>query len=249
MADRLRAQGAGVALREGLGSAVVFEALASGDIDAYVDYSGTLWTNTMQRSDNPPPARMLAEIASWMKEKRGVVVLGSLGFENAYALAMKRARARELGVASLDDLARRAPDLTLGADIEFLDRPEWRALQAAYGLRFKARKSYSPSFMYLALANGDADVISAFSSDGRVAADDLVTLDDPRHAVPSYDAIVLISPRRANDATLRRALEPLIGAISPQAMRAANYSVDRDADKREPAQAARELLTGIDAAK
>jgi osmoprotectant transport system permease protein len=171
-------------------------------------------------------------------------LLGPLGFENAYALAMTGARAKALGVSSIADLAPHTPDLTLGSDLEFLSRPEWAALKSAYGLSFQAQRSYSPTFMYRALESGDADVISAFSSDGRIAADGLTVLSDPLHAIPSYDAVVLISPKRAHDLALREALEPLIGAIHIDAMRRANLMVDRDQDKRTPAQAAAFLETG-----
>jgi osmoprotectant transport system permease protein len=95
--------------------------------------------------------------------------------------------------------------------------------------------------MYRALAGGDADVISAFSSDGRIAADHLVLLSDPKAAIPPYDAVILISPKRAGDRRLVEALRPLVGAISVQAMQAANYSVDRDTGKVTPAEAARAL--------
>src|SRR3546814_6774941 len=87
-------------------------------------------------------------------------------FENAYAFAMRGDDARARGIATLDDLARQAPRLTLGSDLEFLERPEWAAVRDAYGLRFAATQRYTPSFMYRALASGRADVISAFSSDG-----------------------------------------------------------------------------------
>jgi osmoprotectant transport system permease protein len=182
-----------------------------------------------------------------MRDQRGVIVLGALGFENAYALAMREERAEKLNIRSIDDLARRASELTIGADIEFLDRPEWRALRQVYDLRFKTQKSYNPTFMYRALADGDVDVISAFSSDGRIAADHLVVLEDPRHAAPNYDAVILISPKRRDDVKLIDALRPLIGAIDVDDMRAANYSVDRDENKRGPAQAADELARAIEA--
>jgi osmoprotectant transport system permease protein len=99
--------------------------------------------------------------------------------------------------------------------------------------------------MYRALTSGQADVISAFSSDGRIAADDLVVLGDPRHALPPYDAVVLISPKRANDQRLTGALMPLIGKIDVAAMRAANLTVDRDRDKATPAEAAKALETKL----
>ena len=241
MARRLEDAGARVSRKEDLGSAVAYRALAAGEIDAYVDYSGTLWTNVLNRKDNPGRAQILSELTTALKARDGVVVLGSLGFENAYALTMRPDRARALGIASLDDLARQAPQLTLGADLEFLSRPEWRAIQAAYGLNFKARRAYQPTFMYRALADGQADVISAFSSDGRIAADRLVILSDPRGAIPPYDAVILISPRSAGDSRLIGALRPLVGKIPVAAMQGANHSVDRDQGKLTPQAAARAL--------
>ena len=241
MAHRLERTGAVVTRKEDLGSAVAYRALASNEIDVYIDYSGTLWTSVLGRTDNPGRAEVLAELTAELKRRDGVVVLGSLGFENAYALAMRADRAKALGIVSIADLARQAPRLTMGADLEFLSRPEWRAIDEAYGLDFKAERSFQPTFMYRALQGGDADVISAFSSDGRIAADDLVVLADPKGAIPPYDAVVLISPKRSDDPRLRRALTPLIGAVPVRAMRASNYSVDRDRDKIAPAEAARRL--------
>jgi osmoprotectant transport system permease protein len=241
MADRLEKAGAQVSRKEDLGSAVAYRALAAGEIDTYVDYSGTLWTNVLNRKDNPGRAEVLKQLTAELKRRDGVVVLGSLGFENAYALTMRPDRAKALGVASIADLARVAPKLTLGSDLEFLSRPEWRAVESAYGLKFKAKRSYQPTFMYRALMGGEADVISAFSSDGRIAADKLTILSDPKGAIPPYDAVVLISPRRAGDKRLLGALQPLIGKIGVQAMQAANYSVDRDNQKASPAEAAEAL--------
>jgi osmoprotectant transport system permease protein len=241
IAGRLEKAGAQVSRKEDLGSAVAYRALAAGELDTYVDYSGTLWTNVLNRKDNPGRAEVLNQLTAELKRRDGVVVLGSLGFENAYALTMRPDRAKALGVASIADLAREAPKLTLGSDLEFLSRPEWKAVEAAYGLRFKTKRSYQPTFMYRALEGGEADVISAFSSDGRIAADKLVILTDPKGAIPPYDAVVLISPKRAGDRRLTGALKPLIGAISVRAMQGANYSVDRDQGKASPAEAARAL--------
>lgn len=235
---RLQAAGYRTERRDNLGSTVAYQALVAGDIDVYVDYSGTLWANILGRTDTPPPPAMRAAVARQLRSRDHVLVLGALGFENAYALAMRRDRAAALGILSLDDLARSAGRLTLGADLEFLSRPEWRALQAAYGLRFEAQRSYSPTFMYRAVGDGSADVITAFSSDGRIAAQDLVTLADPRRALPSYDALLLVSPARAADTRFTMALRPLIGAIPVARMRQANLMVDRDSDKRTPAEAA-----------
>jgi osmoprotectant transport system permease protein len=242
IADRLAVAGYRTEIREDLGSAVAYRALAAGDVDVYVDYGGTLWANVLGRSDVPPAPVIRDALTRELARRDGVRVLGTLGFENAYALAMTRSRAAQLGVRSIDDLAAAAPRLRLGSDIEFLSRPEWRSVAAAYRLRFAETRNYSPTFMYRAIADGSADVISAFSSDGRIAALDLVTLADPRRALPSYEAMLLVSPRRARDARFLAALRPLVGAVPIGRMRQANLMVDRDADKKSPAEAARWLL-------
>jgi osmoprotectant transport system permease protein len=245
MADRLEGQGATVTRKINLGSAVAYRALAAGEIDAYVDYSGTLWANVLGRKDNPGRAAVLDGLRTELKRRDGVVLLAPLGFENAYALAMRRDRAQALGIKTLADLAAKAPSLTLGGDLEFFSRPEWASVETTYGLRFKAKRQFQPTFMYRALGSGEADVISAFSSDGRIAADDLVVLGDPKGALPPYDAVLLVAPGRADDARLRGALAGLDGAITVEAMRKANFSVDRDAGKVSPTQAARALEAGL----
>ncbi|PZN92669.1 MAG: ABC transporter permease [Alphaproteobacteria bacterium] len=234
IADRLRARGIPATVRSGLGSAVAFRALAAGDIDVYVDYSGTLWDNVLDRSDAVPRAEMLATLRRELP-RNGATVAASLGFENAYALAMKRADARRLGITSLADLAARAPGLRLATDIEFQQRPEWVALQRVYGLKFRSLTAYTPTLMVRALKGGDADVITAFSSDGRIAADDLVLLTDPRGALPAYDALLLVNRKRPE---LAATLAGLDGRIPVETMRAANWQADRDIDKQTPQQAA-----------
>ena len=158
---------------------------------------------------------------------------------------MRADRAQALGIVSIADLAGHADALKMGADLEFLSRPEWRAIRDAYGLRFGKMISYQPTFMYRALGDGEVDVISAFSSDGRIVADRLRLLDDPRHAIPPYDAVILISPQRAHDPRLRAGLAPLVGSIALADMQAANLSVDRDDDKQTPAQASARLAAQI----
>lgn len=246
---KLRAAGFETARRDDLGSAVAYRALAAGDIDVYVDYSGTLWANVLGRTDTPPAAAMLAQLTKDLEQRDGVLLLGSLGFENAYAFAMRRARAEELRVRTLADLSRVAPGLKLGSDLEFLSRPEWRAVSTRYGLRFASQRSYAPTFMYRAIADGSADVLSVFSSDGRIAALDLVTLSDPAQALPSYEAVLLVSPKRAKDESFRKALLPLVDAIPIERMREANLKVDRDEDKQTPEAAAGWLFANLGASR
>jgi osmoprotectant transport system permease protein len=226
MQQRLAANGLTSERRDGLGSAVVFKALTAGDVDAYVDYSGTIWANQMHRSDVKPRAEVLSEVAQWLKDTYGIRLLGSLGFENAYALAMPRQRAEELHIETIADLARHAPRMSIGGDYEFFDRPEWKAIRDAYGLHFADQRSMQSNFLYQAAANGDVDVVSAFTSDGQIAKYDLKVLADPKHAIPPYDAILLIGPARTNDRKLIAALKPLIGAIDVKTMREANLRAE-----------------------
>jgi osmoprotectant transport system permease protein len=243
--DRLEHAGYTVEYRDGLGSAVVFGALSGGDIDVYVDYAGTIWANEMKRNDVPERPAMVAAIGDWARREHNVGLIGSLGFENAYAFAMKGDAAKAKRIASLDDLVNAAPGMTLGSDLEFLERPEWAAVKRAYPLRFAKTTPYSPTFMYRALESGNVDVISAFSSDGRIAADGLTVLTDPRRAIPGYDAILMVAPKRAGDAQFLDALKPMVGRIPVEAMRAANYRVDRDTDKQTPEAAAKWLAAKV----
>jgi osmoprotectant transport system permease protein len=221
MAQRLRAADLSASSREGLGSNVVFDALASNDIDVYVDYSGTLWANQFHRTDIKPRQELLADLKATLAQQN-ITLLGELGFENAYALVMPRKRAEALGIRSIADLASRAGTMSIAGDYEFFSRPEWAGLQKAYGLSFRVQRQMQPDFMYAAVASGEVDVIAGYTSDGLIAKYDLVVLDDPKHAIPPYDAIVLISPKRAEDQTLRAALTPLLGQIDITTMRAAN---------------------------
>jgi osmoprotectant transport system permease protein len=224
--QRLRAANLTAARREGLGSGVIFNALAAGDIDVYVDYSGTLWANQMQERETKPRAEVMAGVARWLEREHSITMLGGLGFENAYALAMPRARAQALGIRSIADLARRAENLSIAGDYEFFGRPEWAALREAYGLTFRQQRQMQAEFMYPAAAAGDVDVISAYTSDGRIAKHDLVVLDDPKRAIPPYDAILLAARKRAGDHALIEALRPLAGAIDVTLMREANLRAD-----------------------
>ncbi len=234
-----RATGTPTEAKQSLGSAVVFDALVNGQIDAYVDYSGTIWTTIMGRSEVPESRELVvSEARTFLKERYGIRLVGALGFENAYALAMRRAQAHELGVERISDLMAHAAHLSIAADYEFLGRPEYRNIVAKYGLRFASQRSMDPSLMYDALKNRSVDVISAFSSDGRIAAFDLVLLGDDRAAIPPYDAIILAGKELSPAAV--SALESLVGRIDGDAMRRMNLRVD--GEHATPSQVARDFL-------
>jgi osmoprotectant transport system permease protein len=225
---------------ESLGSNIVFQTLENGGIDCYVEYSGTIWANYMKRGDAASADEVLLETKTWLAEKKGIVCLGPLGFENTYTVVMRRKDAEERGIRTLDDLARAAPGMKLAYSIEFRDRPERKKMLNTYGLRFSEEIDMNPTLMYSALARGGVDAIVAFSSDGRIEAYNLVSLDDPKDAFPPYDAVLLLSKRAAERPGVEKALRPLIGAISMKDMRRANYMVS--GEKKEPKEAAKWLF-------
>jgi osmoprotectant transport system permease protein len=223
-----------------LGSTVAFDALASGALDVYVDYSGTIWATIMQRRQVPPdPATVLPEVGRYLAREHGVTLVGPLGFENAYALAVRDAQARRLDLTSISSLAPHAPTLAIAGDYEFFGRPEWRAIRKTYHLTFAEQRSMDSSLMYQAVASGQVDVISAFSTDGRIAALDLRVLRDDRHAIPPYDAVILANGRLARELPqVLDALTTLVGTIDAATMRGLNAAVDQEgADPSAVAQA------------
>ncbi|MBV9347885.1 MAG: ABC transporter permease/substrate-binding protein [Pseudolabrys sp.] len=230
---RLEASGLRATRREGLGSGVIFNALAAGEIDVYVDYSGTLWANQMQRSETPSRNVMVNEIGVWLNRQYGISLLGPLGFENAYALVTKSNRFK-----SISDLTDKSGEMTIAGDYEFFARPEWRNLRETYGLNFRGQRQMQAEFMYPALADGQVDVIAGYTSDGQIVRFGLTVLQDPKSAIPPYDALLLVSPKRAADEKFITALKPLINAITVEAMREANRKA---AEGMPPAAVAKSL--------
>jgi len=223
---RLASAGIPVNVKSDLGSAVAFHALTTNAIDVYVDYSGTLWGNEMHRHDMPGRQAMLNQLGAWLRNDYRVELVGPLGFENAYVFAMRADRAEALHINTLADLAAQSRNLRMGGDFEIFSRPEWKAVVETYDLAFAGQQQYQPDFLYRAVADGSVDVISAFSSDSRIARYDLKILNDPRSALPPYDAVLLLAPRFAE--RLRPLLKPLVGSITLAAMQEANLIVDRD---------------------
>jgi len=221
--------GAATEVASSLGSTVAFDALRAEEIDVYVDYSGTIWATIMQRETVPSRDAVLGEVTQFLREEHGVEVAGSLGFENAYALAMRRRQAEEMGVRGIDDLAAYARRLVIGGDYEFFGRPEWIAIRDTYGLTFESQRTMDSSLMYQAVASEQVDVISAFSTDGRIAALDLVVLEDDRGAIPPYDALILAGPRLVRERPdVVAALRQITGTIDADRMRRMNLAVDQD---------------------
>lgn len=239
-----RATGEPTRIVSSLGSTVAFDALRSGDIDVYVDYSGTIWTTLMNReSVQLTREEVLDGVRQFLRDEHGIELVGALGFENSYALAMPASEADALGATRLSDLTAVAPRLSIGGDYEFFGRPEWRAVEETYGLEFREKRSMDSSLMYQAAGSGQVDVISAFSTDGRIAAFNLRVLEDDRGAIPPYDAVVLAGPRLVRDhPQVVEALRELSGTIDADRMRHMNRAVDEAG--AGPASVAQEFLSG-----
>ncbi|MDP6580460.1 MAG: ABC transporter permease/substrate-binding protein [Vicinamibacterales bacterium] len=218
---------------QSLGSMVAFDALTSGDIDIYVDYSGTLWANEMGRNTvGMDRATVLAEVGAYLADAHGIQVAATLGFENAYAVAARAQDAEAMQLTRISDLTRLASGLSMGGDYEFFSRPEWVSIRDTYGLAFAEQRTMDPALMYQAAAEGAVDLISAFTTDGRISAYDLRVLEDDRAAIPPYDALILVSARLVRQwPDVLAALTRLEGTIDVNAMRRMNLEVDvRGAD-------------------
>ena len=242
---RLQKAGVPAFNKAGLGSTILFESLVAGSVDCYVDYTGTIWTNFLKRRDHPSRSRMLEELSRTLEERYGVVVVGSLGFENTYALAMRNEDARRLHIQDIAGLAPLAGNLSIGSDYEFFSRPEWEALCTKYELQFKEQLTLDPALMYQAIREGKVDVVSAYSTDGRLIDNHLTVLADNQEALPSYDAVLLLSARAAKRNKVVDVLRQQSGRIDNDLMREANRMVD--VNRRSVVDAATYLARAMEA--
>ena len=237
--------GRSTSVLQSLGSTVAFDALGADEIDLYVEYTGTLWATELDRgNENATRSDVLTEVERFIREQHAMTLVARLGFENAYALAVRRADAERLGLTQISDLTRHARTWVVGGDYEFFARPEWESIQRTYGLEFADLRTMDSTLMYQAAAQGNVDVISAFSSDGRVSAYDLVVLHDELGAIPPYDAVVLASPRLSTEEPdVIRAVAALENRIAVDTMRRMNLAVDEDG--QAPATVAARFVTTL----
>jgi osmoprotectant transport system permease protein len=231
LARTMERAGARADVKTSLGTTVAFDALVHGELDVYVEYVGTVWTTMMGRADMPRDgAAVRRGVEAWLAGK-GVAVAARLGFENAYALVVRA----DTPYRSVSDLGA-GEALSLAADYEFLSRPEWASLQAAYGVRFRSRRPMDPSLLYQAVSTGAVDVATGYTTDARIETLHLRALADDRHAIPPYDALVLASAAFLHaHPPLAEALRALDGTIDDAKMRAASALVDRDGQRPEAA--------------
>ena len=233
-----RDAGASVEHRAALGGTrVVWEALVRGEVDLYPEYTGTIAREIL---GGAAPADDLAALRAALAA-RGVGMTASLGFEDTYALGMRRPRAVELRIARVSDLARH-PRLRLGFTNEFMDRGDgWPALRARYRLPQSDVRGLEHEVAYAALAEGEIDVTDLYSTDPEIRRHDLVVLEDDLRAFPPYEAVLLyrLDVARRAPAALG-AIRRLEGRIDAAAMIAMNARAELDGIA--PARVASEFL-------
>ncbi|MGH9443754.1 MAG: glycine betaine ABC transporter substrate-binding protein [Thermoanaerobaculia bacterium] len=210
--------------RPGMGGTVIlWQALKSRSIDVYPEYTGTIAEEILQRPDRPSVAVLRSALAA-----NGISMTDPLGFNNTYALVMRRVRARALGIESISDL-RRHPELVVGVTHEFLKRRDgWEPLFARYGLRMRDVRGVDHAIGYQALASGAIDVKDAYSTDARISQDDLVALRDDLNFFPRYDAVFLF--RSDIDSGAASTLASLSGTLDEAKMTRLNAEAERVKD-------------------
>ena len=236
----LQASGREAIHRQGLGNTAVMEqALATGGIDVYPEYTGTIVRELLKRQEAAPT---LEQINAWLAP-RGLKAAVPLGFNNSYALAMREDDAARLGIATISDLARSRQPLRAGLSHEFLERADgWKALQRAYALPLAPGAGLDHGLAYQALAAGQVDVVDAYTTDAQIARLRLRVLRDDRNFFPRYDALLLMRAG-VDEKPLAAALA---GRIDEEAMRAMNGAVEIDGKTFEAV--ARDFLAGSQAA-
>lgn len=241
LAQEMEAQGESVDRRFYLaGSYIAHQALVSGRIDAYVEYTGTALTSTLKQSLDHDPQRVFDTVARIYRERYDVRVMPSLGFENTFAMVMRGEDADRLHLTRLSELADAAPTLKLGVGYEFEERPDGlHGLDAAYGLRFAdSPRVMDLGLLYRALQNRQVDIVSGNSTDGAITALGFRVLADDRHYFPPYQAVPLVREDmlRAHPAALK-ALQMLTGKITEAQMQAMNHAVE--GEHQDPAEVVR----------
>ena len=224
------------------GTMICHGALVNGEIDLYAEYTGTGLTAILKEPVISDPEKALQYVSHAYRKRFGARWLRPFGFNNTYAITVRKADAEKHGWASISDLRNVASKLRAGFTAEFAERPDgYPGLRKIYGLQFAEVHDMDPALMYEAVSKGEVDVICAFATDGRIAAYDLKPLEDDQHFFPPYYAAPVIR----NDVMqahpeLGDLLSLLSGAFDNRTMQRLNYQVD--GKKRTPTEVAEAFL-------
>ena len=229
IAQSLEEAGLKVERKFGFGStALIHGALAAGQVDLYVEYTGTGLQAVLEEKQRLPRAEALAALRRAYEARFGATWLAPLGFENSYAMVVRQEDAASRGWRRVSDLKGPAPDLRAGFTSEFFERMDgYPQMKQHYGFAFGNAVTLDAGLMYDALRSTNVDVISGFTTDGRIDASRLMALEDDLHFFPGYDAVPVVRlDAMQRFPKLRGALEGLAGRFTVASMRAMNFEVD-----------------------
>lgn len=247
LAQEIEAAGAGPVERRFwlAGSYICQQALVSGRIDGYVEYTGTALTAILKQPVDRDAARVQATVERLYAERYKVNAGPPLGFEDTFALVVRGDDARKYGLRTVSDLVKVAPQWRLGVGYEFAERPDGLpGLSAAYRLRFGGNggepRTMELGLLYRALGAHQVDVVAGNSTDGAIAALGYVALEDDRHYFPPYEAVPFLREEALHRwPQIGAAEQRLAGAVKAEEMRAMNLAVD--GQHRDPAEVVREF--------
>jgi osmoprotectant transport system substrate-binding protein len=225
------------------GSYICQQAMLAGRIDAYVEYTGTALTAILKDPIESDPAAVFGKVQSEYKQRFQFDVLPSLGFNNTFAIVIRGEDARRLHISTLSEAAPLAHDWRAGFGYEFMERPDgFPGLARTYGLQFTTQpRILDLGLLYRALLDKQVDLVAGNSTDGLIAARDLVILADDKHYFPPYEAVPIVREDAfARHPELRAAIDELAGKITDEQMQKMNYAVAGEG--RDTADVAREFL-------
>jgi osmoprotectant transport system substrate-binding protein len=217
------------------GSYICQQALVSGRIDTYVEYTGTALTAILKQPLPPVGERDAGRVFSTVKQlyaqRYRVAVEQGLGFEDTFAMVVRGEDARRLGLRTISDVVGLKEPMRLGVGYEFESRPDGLVgLEAAYGLRFAGQpRTMDLGLLYRALAAGQVDMVAGNSTDGAIRSLGFAVLADDRHYFPPYEAVPLVredSLQRWPE--IQRAMDRLAGQVSAEEVQGMNDAVDRE---------------------
>lgn len=210
------------------GTMICHGALTRGEIDMYVEYTGTALTAILKHPTVTDPKKAYDIVAKAYKDRFNVVWLQPFGFNNAYSITVRKADANSNGWNKISDLAGVANNLRAGWTAEFSERPDgYPGLRKAYGFSFGEVVDVDPAIMYQAVAKGELDVVCAYTTDGRIPAYNLKPLqDDKRFFPPYYAAPIIRSETLRKHPVIRNVLSSLTGLLNDAVMQQLNFEVD-----------------------
>lgn len=211
------------------GSYICQQALTGGRIDAYVEYTGTALTAVLKQPVDRDPERVRETITRLYRERYDVAVGPPLGFNNSFAMVVRRAEAQGLPAATISAAVPLAKNWRLGVGYEFEERPDGlHGMETAYGLQFAGQpRVMDLGLLYRSLEAQQVDIIAGNSTDGPIAALGLTVLADDRHYFPPYQAVPLVREDALREhPAIGRAVERLAGQVSEEDIRTMNNAVD-----------------------